>query len=87
MLKGWVWRVLQNIKMHSKNPIVTSANISISSALTVSTFPCVDEEYYSFCQKPYWGSLGNYLIFKKICYEKHFCISYFCSSYFCSVGY
>lgn len=78
---------LQNIEMHSKNPSVTTANISISAALTVSTFLCADREYKSFCQKLYWGSLGSYLIFNKICYEKHFCISYFCSSYFCSVEY
>lgn len=72
--------------MHSKNPIVTSANISISAVLSLSTFLCVDQKSESFCQKPYWGSLGSYLIFNKICYEKHFCIPYFCSSYFCSIG-
>lgn len=63
--------------MHSKYPSAASANISISVALAESTCLCVDQEYESFCQRPYWSSLHRYFIFNKICYKKHFCISYF----------
>lgn len=66
------WTVNEHCKCKHRNFCSTCCKYS----------PNAHQKYEFCCQRPYWGSLGSYSIFNKICCDKHFC-----SCYFCYIGY